>query len=72
MFCCTRSSTGNSYDNAAAQSFFAMVKLEAIPEEIFASRQQVRMALFDHIEVFYNRERLHSGIDYTCPASRAA
>jgi len=66
------SSTGNCYDNAAVESFFATVKLEAIPEGIFASRQQARMALFDYIEIFYNRQRLHSGIDYACPVSRAA
>jgi len=66
------SSTGNCYDNAAAESFFATVKLEAIPEGIFASRQQARMALFDYIEVFYNRQRLHSGIGYATPVSRAA
>ena len=66
------SSTGNCYDNAAAESFFATVKLEAIPEGIFASRQQARLALFDYIEVFYNRQRLHSGIGYARPASRAA
>lgn len=66
------SSTGNCYDNAAAESFFATVKLEAIPEGIFASRQQARMALFDYIEVFYNRQRLHSGIGYARPISRAA
>jgi len=66
------SSTGNCYDNAAAESFFATVKLEAIPEGIFASRQAARAALFDYIEVFYNRQRLHSGIDYACPVSRAA
>ncbi|MEO1669124.1 MAG: integrase core domain-containing protein [Chloroflexota bacterium] len=66
------SSTGNCYDNAAAESFFATVKLEAIPEGIFASRQAARTALFDYIEVFYNRQRLHSGIDYTRPVSHAA
>ena len=66
------SSTGNCYDNAPAESFFATVKLEAIPEGIFASRQQARMALFDYIEVFYNRQRLHSGIGYARPVSRAA
>jgi transposase InsO family protein len=66
------SSTGNCYDNAAAESFFATIKLEAIPEDIFASRQEARAALFDYIEVFYNRQRLHSGIDYARPASRAA
>lgn len=66
------SGKGNCYDNAAAESFFATVKLEAIPEEIFASRQEARMALFDYIEVFYNRQRLHSGIGYARPVSRAA
>lgn len=66
------SSTGNCYDNAPAESFFATVKLEAIPEDIFPSRQHARMVLFDYIEVFYNRERLHSGIDYARPVSRAA
>ena len=66
------SSTGNCYDNAPAESFFATVKLEAIPEGIFAARREARAALFDYIEVFYNRQRLHSGIDYTCPVSRAA
>jgi putative transposase len=70
--CLSMSSTGNCYDNAAAESFFATVKLEAIPEGIFVSRQEARMALFDYIEVFYNRQRLHSGIDYARPASRAA
>ena len=63
------SSTGNCYDNAAAESFFATVKLE---EGSFASRQQARRALFDSIEAFYNRQRLHSGIDYARPVSRAA
>jgi transposase InsO family protein len=66
------SSTGNCYDNAAAESFFATVKLEVMPDGIFASRQQARRALFDYIEVFYNRQRLHSGIDYARPVSRAA
>jgi putative transposase len=70
--CLSMSSAGNCYDNAAAESFFAMVKLEAISEGLFASRQQARMALFDYIEVFYNRERLHSGIGYARPVSRAA
>jgi putative transposase len=66
------SSTGNCYDNAAAESFFATVKLEAIPKGIFTSRQEARAALFDYIEVFYNRQRMHSGIDYARPVSSAA
>jgi transposase InsO family protein len=70
--CLSMSSTGSCYDNAAAESFFATLKLEAMPDGVFASRQQARMALFDYIEVFYNRQRLHSGIDYARPVSRAA
>jgi transposase InsO family protein len=66
------SSTGNCYDNAPAESFFATVKLEAIPDGIFASRREAQIALFDYIEVFYNRQRLHSGINYARPVSRAA
>jgi putative transposase len=66
------SSTGNCYDNAAAESFFATVKLEAIPEGIFTSRHEARAALFDYIEVFYNRQRLHSGIGYAAPVSHTA
>jgi transposase InsO family protein len=66
------SSTGNCYDNAPAESFFATVKLEAMPNGIFASRREARMALFDYIEVFYNRQRLHSGIQYARPVSRVA
>jgi putative transposase len=48
------------------------IQQKAIPEGIFASRQEARRALFDYIEVFYNRQRLHSGIDYAHPVSRAA
>lgn len=70
--CLSMSSTGNCYDNAAAESFFATLKLEAIAESIFPSRQDARMALFDYIEVVYNRQRLHSGIGYAPPISRAA
>jgi hypothetical protein len=66
------SRTGTCYDNAAAESFFATLKLEAMPDGLFASRQQARMALFDYIEVFYNRQRLHSDIHYARPVSRAA
>lgn len=66
------SSTGNCYDNASAESFFATVKLEAIRGRVFASRLEARQELFDFIEVFYNQQRLHSGIDYARPVSRSA
>ncbi len=66
------SGTGNCYDNASAESFFATLKLEAVQGEVFATREAARRALFDFIEVFYNRQRLHSGLDYVSPARHAA
>jgi transposase InsO family protein len=62
------SSTGNC---AAAESFFATLKLEAVRQQVFAARRQARYVLFDYIEVFYNRQRLHSGIQYDRPVSHA-
>lgn len=66
------SSTGNCYDNAPAESVFATIKLEAIQDQVFDTKQQARQVLFDYIEVFYNRQRLHSGIDYNFPINLAA
>lgn len=66
------SATGRCYDNAMAESFFATLKLEAVYGRTCDTRAQARMALFDYIEVFYNRQRLHSGIGFATPASRVA
>lgn len=66
------SSTGNCYDNASAESVFATIKLEASQERVFETRQHARHVLFDYIEVFYNRQRLHSGIDYHYPSELVA
>lgn len=66
------SAAGNCYDNAMAESFFATLKLEAIHGRVFATRSEARTAIFDYIEVFYNRQRLHSSIDYAAPVSIAA
>lgn len=66
------SGTGNCYDNASAESFFATVKLEAVREQVFESQERAKQVLFDYIEVFYNRLRLHSGIQFACPARYAA
>ena len=66
------SDSGNCYDNAMAESFFATLKLEAIHGQVFATRSEARMAIFDYIEVFYNRQRLHSGIAYAAPVTMAA
>jgi putative transposase len=60
------------WDNAVAESFFASLKLELIDRHSWASRIQVRRAVFDYIEVFYNRQRLHSSLGYSTPAEYEA
>lgn len=66
------SGSGNCYDNALAESFFATLKLEALHGQVFATRSEAHMTIFDYIEVFYNRQRLHSGIAYAAPVTMAA
>lgn len=62
------SRTGNCYDNAVAESFFSTLKLELIYTRRWATHRELTVALFDYIETFYNRQRLHSTIDYHTPA----
>lgn len=62
------SGTGNCYDNAPMQSFFSLLKTELVHHERYTTRQEARTSLFDYIEVFYNRQRVHSAIDYQTPA----
>lgn len=56
------------YDNAVMESFWSTLKLELIYRRQFADETQVRRAVFDYIEVFYNRQRLHSALGYRTPA----
>lgn len=56
------------YDNAAMESFWSTLKLELIYRRQFENAAQVRCAVFDYIEVFYNRQRLHSALGYRTPA----
>ena len=60
--------TGSCFDNAAIESFFGSLKSEWIHHQRFATRQEARQSIFYFIEVFYNRKRLHSTIDYLSPA----
>ena len=60
------------WDNAVAESFFASLKLELIDRRSWATRTQVRLAVFDYIEVFFNRRRLHSSLNYMTPAEYEA
>jgi putative transposase len=66
------SGTGNCYDNAVAESFFATLKLEAVQGQVYESHAAARAALFDYIEVFYNRQRLHSSLGFLSPSRFAA
>lgn len=59
---------GNCWDNAVAESFFSTLKIELIHRRIWSSRLELRSAVFEYIEVFYNRKRLHSSLDYKTPA----
>jgi len=58
---------GNCYDNAAMESFWATLKTEMRLTKPFETMEQARLAIFDYIETFYNRNRLHSSIGYTTP-----
>ena len=58
---------GNCWDNACAETFFKSLKRELIGDRIFATRSEARAAIFEYLEVFYNRRRLHSYLDYLTP-----
>ena len=58
---------GNCYDNAAMESFWSTLKEELVHRTRFESRAQAAGAIFDYIETFYNRERLHSALGYLSP-----
>jgi putative transposase len=58
---------GNCYDNAFVESFWSSLKYETVYHQRFATRAEAKAALFDYIEVFYNRTRLHSSLGYVSP-----
>ncbi len=58
---------GNCYDNAFIESFWSSLKYELVYHHRFATRAEARTAIFDYIETFYNRTRLHSSLAYTSP-----
>tara|TARA_B100001964_G_scaffold234571_1_gene293399 strand:- start:1171 stop:2034 length:864 start_codon:yes stop_codon:yes gene_type:complete len=62
------SGKGNCYDNAVIESFFHTLKTEMVYFERFRSRSEAKQSIFEYIEVFYNRQRKHSAINYKSPA----
>lgn len=68
------SRAGTCWDNAVVESFFATLKTEALPSSPggFATRSLAETALFEYIEVFYNRQRRHSSLNYDSPATYEA
>ncbi len=58
---------GNCWDNAVAESFFHSLKTEFTNHEIFKTRAQANEMIFEYIEVFYNRQRMHSSNNYLSP-----
>jgi putative transposase len=63
------SGKGNCYDNAVAESFFHTLKTELVYFEDYQTREEARRSIFEYIEVFYNRERRHSALNYLSPVN---
>lgn len=66
---CSMSRKGDCYDNAVVESFFKTLKAEIPWHRNFSTREAARKDLFEYIEVFYNRKRLHSALDFKSPVN---
>jgi transposase InsO family protein len=59
---------GQCWDNAVIEAFYSTLKTELVQRHVWPTRAQARRAIFDYVEVFYNRQRLHSTLGYVPPA----
>jgi putative transposase len=66
---CSMSGKGDCYDNAMMESFWATLKCELVHHQTYPTREQARQSIFEFVEVFYNRRRLHSSLGYVSPES---
>ena len=64
---CSMSGKGDCYDNAVMESFWATLKTELVYHEHYATHEQAKASIFEYVEVFYNRKRLHSSLGYRSP-----
>lgn len=64
---CSMSGKGDCWDNAVMESFWGTLKTELVNHERYRTREQARASVFEYIEVFYNRTRLHSALGYLSP-----
>jgi putative transposase len=64
---CSMGAVGDCYDTAMAESFFATLECELLSRQTFRTHLEARTALFEYIEVFYNRQRQHSALGYLSP-----
>ena len=62
-------SVGDCYDNAMCESFFGRLEIELLDREVFKTRRQARMSVFEFIEAWYNPHRRHSSLQYDSPIS---
>lgn len=67
-FTCSMSRVGDCWDNAVVESFFATLTKELLLDDVFATRAEASRALFEFIEIWYNRQRRHSTLGYRTPA----
>ena len=58
---------GNCYDNAVVESFFHTLKTELVYFQNYETREEARQSIFEFMEIFYNRQRLHSKLGYVSP-----
>jgi transposase InsO family protein len=63
---------GQCWDNAVVESFYSTLKIELVHRRSWATRAEARQAIFEFIELFYNRRRLHSSLSYQTPAEYEA
>jgi transposase len=58
---------GTPYDNAPIESFYSLIKREKLSRIVLKNYEEAKMVIFEYIEGFYNRKRIHSSIDYQTP-----